>query len=78
MFPHDQSTTLYLEHKFEIPLGENIIYRGVIDRIAKEPDGTLKVTDYKTGRVGHPLDTLQLPSYALYNFRHNIDNEIRL
>ncbi len=78
VFPYDQSTTLYLEHKFEIPLGENIVYRGVIDRIAKEPDGTLKVTDYKTGRVGHPLDTLQLPSYALYIFRQNIDNEIQL
>jgi ssDNA-binding Zn-finger/Zn-ribbon topoisomerase 1/RecB family exonuclease len=78
VFPYDRSTTLYLEHKFEIPLGENIVYRGVIDRIAKEPDGTLRVTDYKTGRVGHPLDTLQLPSYALYIFQHNIDNEIRL
>ena len=78
VFPYDRSITLYLEHKFEIPLGEDIIYRGVIDRIAREPDGTLKVTDYKTGRVGHPLDTLQLPSYALYIFQQNIDNEIRL
>jgi ssDNA-binding Zn-finger/Zn-ribbon topoisomerase 1/RecB family exonuclease len=78
VFPYDRSTTLYLEHKFELPLEENIIYRGVIDRIAKETDGTLIITDYKTGRVGHPLDNLQLPSYALYVFLHNIDQQIRL
>ena len=78
VFPFDQSTTIYLEHSFELPLDEEIVFRGVIDRIAKEPDGTLRVTDYKTGRVGHPLDTLQLPSYALYIFQHNIDAEIQL
>ncbi|UCH98368.1 MAG: PD-(D/E)XK nuclease family protein [Candidatus Aminicenantes bacterium] len=78
VFPYDQSTTLYLEHQFELPLGEEINYRGVIDRIAKEPDGTLRIIDYKTGRVGHPLDTLQLPSYALYIFQHNIDQQIEL
>jgi RecB family exonuclease len=78
VFPYDRSTTLYLEHKFQLPLGEEIVYRGVIDRIAKEADGTLRVTDYKTGRVDHPLDTLQLPSYALYIFQHNIDPQIQL
>ncbi len=78
LFPNDRSTTLYLEQKFQIPIGEEVIYRGVIDRIAKGPDGTIRVTDYKTGKVGHPLDTLQLPSYALYIFQHNIDQEIEL
>ena len=78
IFPRDNSTTLYLEHKFQIPLGDEVVYRGVIDRIAKGPDGTIRVTDFKTGKVAHPLDTLQLPSYALYIFRHNIDNQIEL
>lgn len=78
IFPHDKSTTLYLEHKFEMPLGEEIVYRGVIDRISKGADGTMRITDYKTGRVEHPLENLQLPSYALYIFQHNIDQEIEL
>jgi ssDNA-binding Zn-finger/Zn-ribbon topoisomerase 1/CRISPR/Cas system-associated exonuclease Cas4 (RecB family) len=78
IFHQDKSTTLYLEHQFEIPLGEEIVYRGVIDRISKGADGTLRITDYKTGRVKHPLENLQLPSYALYIFQHNIDQEIEL
>ncbi|NIM16564.1 MAG: Dna2/Cas4 domain-containing protein [Candidatus Aminicenantes bacterium] len=78
VFPQDKSTTLYLEHQFEMPMGEEIVYRGVIDRISKGVDGTIRVTDYKTGRVEHPLENLQLPSYALYIFQHNIDQEIEL
>jgi len=78
VFLSDRSTTIYLEHKFELRWTENIIYRGVIDRIAKGRDGTIRVIDYKTGRVENPLDTLQLPSYALYIFQHNIDVEIEL
>jgi RecB family exonuclease len=78
VFPHDKSTTLYLELKFEIPLNEEILYRGVIDRISKGVEGTLRVTDYKTGKVEHPLENLQLPSYAMYIFRNNIDLEIEL
>jgi CRISPR/Cas system-associated exonuclease Cas4 (RecB family) len=84
VFPYDKSTTLYLEHQFQVPLGaagqggEEFIYRGVIDRISKNPDGTLRVTDYKTGKVGSPLDNLQLPSYAMYVFLHNIDPAVEL
>lgn len=81
IFPFDTSSTLFLEQRFEIPLNvgdREVKYRGIIDRISKEPDGTLRVIDYKTGRVGQPMDTLQLPSYALYIFLHNIDREIEL
>jgi RecB family exonuclease len=81
LFPFDQSTTLLLEQRFEIPLeveGTEIVYRGVIDRISRDSDGILRVTDYKTGRVGQPLDTLQLPSYAIYIFLNNIDREVEL
>ncbi len=81
IFPEDQSETLYLEQRFQIPMtldGEEIIYRGIIDRIDKQPDGTIRVTDYKTGKIGNPRDTLQLPSYALYIFLHNIDQQVEL
>jgi len=78
IFPSDDTITLYLEHRFELELAENTIYRGVIDRIAKKNDGTIRITDYKTGKVDHPLDTLQLPSYAMYIFHHNIDAEIEI
>jgi hypothetical protein len=78
ILPFDLSSTLYLEHKFEIPLGDEIKYRGVIDRIAKNPNGIIRITDYKTGKVDHPLSTLQLPSYAVYIFQNNIDPEIEL
>lgn len=81
IFPYDTSGTLFLEQRFEIPIdinGNEVVYRGIIDRISKKSDGTLRVIDYKTGRVGQPLDTLQLPSYALYIFLHNIDQEIEL
>lgn len=81
VFPNDKSETLYLEHHFQVPLeigGDKIIYRGIIDRIARQPDGTLRVIDYKTGKVGHPLDTLQLPSYGLYVMMHNMDPKVEL
>jgi RecB family exonuclease len=78
IFPRDNSTTLHLEHKFEIHLAEEIKYRGVIDRVARGADGMIRVIDYKTGRTGPPLDTFQLPAYALYIFENNKDNEIQL
>ena len=82
VFPVDKSTTLYLEHKFEMILADEIKYRGVIDRVCRGEDGVIQIIDYKTGKTGHPLDNLQLPSYALYIFEHEqkgiIDNEIRL
>lgn len=78
MFPQDKSTTLYLEHKFEITLADGINYKGVIDRIARDEDRFLRIIDYKTGRAVPPLDNFQLPSYAIYIFENNIDNEVRL
>jgi ssDNA-binding Zn-finger/Zn-ribbon topoisomerase 1/RecB family exonuclease len=82
IFPMDKSTTLYLEHKFEMDLADEIKYRGVIDRVSMGEDGVIQVIDYKTGKTGHPLDNLQLPSYALYIFEHEhsitMGNEIRL
>lgn len=78
IFPHDKSVTLLLENAFLIPLNEEIKFKGVIDRVARGEDGVIRVIDYKTGKVGHPMDNLQLPSYAMYVFENNMDNEIQL
>lgn len=78
VFADDTSETCHLEHEFVIPLDDGVHYKGIIDRLSRQADGTLRVTDFKTGRVGHPLDTMQLPSYALYVFQQNPDREIEL
>jgi len=64
----DSSLTLHLEFHFDLQLNEQTRYRGIIDRMCRLADGTLRLTDFKTGKVTHPLDDLQLPSYALYAF----------
>lgn len=78
IFQKDLSETLSLERKFEIELSNGKKYRGIMDRVSRLKDGTLRVTDFKTGTVGEPGDTIQLPSYALYIFENNIENEIEL
>jgi RecB family exonuclease/uncharacterized C2H2 Zn-finger protein len=78
VFAADKSESCHLEHEFVIPLNDHVNYKGVIDRLSRQPDGRLRITDFKTGRVGHPLDTLQLPSYALFVFEQNPDDEIEL
>lgn len=78
VFKDDISETLMLEHKFEIKLSEDRVFKGVIDRVSRTQDGTLRITDFKTGRVGEPKDTLQLPSYSIYIYENNMDNEIEI
>ncbi len=41
---------LATELKLETKLGDTVL-RGVIDRLDRNPDGTLTVTDYKTGKM---------------------------
>ncbi|MBL7072604.1 MAG: ATP-dependent helicase [Candidatus Omnitrophica bacterium] len=41
---------LGLENKLEISLPGGVPFKGTFDKIEKEPDGTLRVIDYKTGR----------------------------
>ena len=48
--PFTQSTTLELEEKFLFPLSENHDIRGIIDRLARNADGSLEIHDYKTSR----------------------------
>lgn len=62
----DKTRTLHLEHQFDLDLGEGIVYRGIIDRVARTETGCLRLIDYKTGRsVPEPQTDLQLRSYAL-------------
>ena len=78
VFPVDTSSTLNLEHRFNIQLDDRIAYRGIIDRLSRQPSGLLRITDFKTGRVSHPLDDLQLPSYALYAFSQFGEEQLEL
>jgi putative RecB family exonuclease len=48
--PFTQSTTLELEEKFLFPLYEKHEIRGIIDRLAKDKEGSLEIHDYKTSR----------------------------
>jgi len=59
--PFDQSQTLRTEAHISFPLDGNGKYQiqGYIDRIAKRPDGTYEIHDYKTSQY--------LPSQAIVN-----------
>jgi RecB family exonuclease len=70
VFRNDRSQTLHLEHRFSYHLEdgeEEYRYSGVIDRVSRLSDGTIRITDYKTGRsVPDPAEDLQMRSYALH------------
>ena len=48
--PFTQSTTLELEEKFLFPISPDHEMRGIIDRLARNKDGSLEIHDYKTSR----------------------------
>ena len=52
-----------VEEGFQLPLADEVILRGFIDRIDRLPEGEL-VRDYKTGDVKE-IDNLQLDAYLL-------------
>ncbi len=71
VFRSDPLETLCLEQRFclDLPAGDGAVFAfsGVIDRLARRPDGCLRVTDYKSGRsVPDPAADLQLQAYALH------------
>lgn len=55
-----------VEKRFELPIGENIILNGAIDRIQKDADNVVHVADYKTVKNKKYLkdDFFQLLTYA--------------
>ena len=67
--PFNQSTTLELEEKFLFPLSEIHEIRGIIDRLAKNEDGSLEIHDYKTSRrlpnSGQVNSDVQLALYEI-------------
>lgn len=48
--PFTQNTTLELEEKFLFPVSDRHEMRGIIDRLARNNDGSLEIHDYKTSR----------------------------
>lgn len=52
------------EQKFSIDLGDDLVIRGVADRVDLGEDGTPEILDYKTGRSAY-LDEFQLLVYGL-------------
>ena len=54
---------------FELPVGDDLVVVGAIDRVDADDDGTLHVVDYKTTRKARTRaqvkDSLQLAIYAL-------------
>jgi putative RecB family exonuclease len=59
-----------VEKRFEIPVGENIILNGAIDRIQLDADNIVHVADYKTTKNKKYLknDWFQLLTYAYVIF----------
>jgi putative RecB family exonuclease len=66
VFADDTSETLGLEQRFQIALDATRDWAGIIDRLARLGDGTLRIVDYKTGAsLPNPAVDRQLRSYAL-------------
>ena len=69
LFLRDRSETLGLENRFKMQLNDGVRLTGVIDRVARSPEGMLRIIDYKTGaRVPNPLSDPQLIYYAAWAF----------
>jgi len=63
-----QARPVLTEDFYEMPLAQGLILNGRVDRADQEPDGTLSVLDYKTGRYDERyagLADAQLLAYAL-------------
>jgi ATP-dependent helicase/DNAse subunit B len=60
------ANVIAVEKKFELPISENVILNGMIDRIQIDSDGILHVADYKTSKSTKFLrsDWFQLLTYA--------------
>lgn len=58
---------LEVEKEFRVTLGDDVVLSGKIDRLDRLADGSIRVVDYKTGRVKtrpEYLDDFQMPIYA--------------
>ena len=69
VYQHEELKTLALEKAFSVRLAPNLIFNGLIDRIAIAPSGTFQVIDYKTSarkQTSRPRipDLLQVTAYG--------------
>jgi ATP-dependent helicase/DNAse subunit B len=74
---HTLPTVLAVEKSFEIPIDNQIVLNGAIDRIQIDPDGVLNVSDYKTTKNKKYLkdDWFQLLTYAWVMLQENPELE---
>ena len=70
VFIKDDSEIIEVEKRFYFPLNDSFSIQGVIDKISKQPNGLIRLTDYKTGsQIGKPENSQQLGCYALWAFK---------
>lgn len=63
---HDLSARpVMLEEALEARITPGLVLRGRVDRVDREPDGSLHIVDYKTGKMPAEADWLQLELHAL-------------
>jgi len=63
---HDVSVQPLMMEKFmEVEITPGLVLRGRIDRLDREPDGSLHIIDYKTGNMPQETDWTQLELQAL-------------
>ena len=79
VFAEDRSETLALETRITRAFDEETAYLGILDRVAKTPEGIVRIVDFKTGKtVPSELDdetAEQLRSYGwLYMSEHGADS----
>lgn len=78
VFAGDRSETLALETRLTRAFDEETAYLGILDRVARTPEGIVRIVDFKTGKsVPSELDdetAEQLRSYGwLYMAEHGAD-----
>ena len=66
--PDGHEATIYLERKLPVKIGD-VDFSGTPDYVAVYPDGTARLSDYKTGRL--KLKTMQMRTYGWLNHLHH-------
>lgn len=56
---------MMLEQPIEAEITPGVILQGRVDRVDREPDGSLHIIDYKTGPLPNKIDWTQLEIHAL-------------
>ena len=56
---------IMMEELVEAEINTGLVLRGRIDRVDKQPDGSLHIIDYKTGNTAGEIDWEQLELHAL-------------